>query len=209
MMDAPARTKARPRADHHPRWGVARRTGVRDDPQREQDDQVIQAVAEKTAGDGASRRNLSLRIHGWVAEGSSGRRRTVPRKGQDGRKRWGASTSTSWRASFPPSSRMNETFGIRSEERRGDRRFAFLEGGPIEGTPNRLLHFPSLRDISQPKVQEEGRDLRHDLTPVLTRDLRRRGQRDVVGEAWEDERPRGDGLATEVIVQTGASYRRI
>ena len=104
---------------------------------------------------------------------------------------------------------MNETFGIRSEEPRGDRRFAFLEGGPIEGTPNRLLHFPSLRDISQPKVQEEGRDLRHDLTPVLTRDLRRRGQPDVVGEAWEDERPRGDGLATEVIVQTGASYRRI
>jgi len=154
MMDAPARTKARPRADHHPRWGVARRTGVRDDPQREQDDQVIQAVAEKTAGDGASRRNLSLRIHGWVAEGSSGRRRTVPRKGQDGRKRWGASTSTSWRASFPPSSRMNETFGIRSEERRGDRRFAFLEGGPTRGRPIVCSTSPRFETSASPRCKK-------------------------------------------------------
>ena len=94
---------------------------------------------------------------------------------------------------------MNETFGIRSEERRGDRRFAFLEGGPIEGTPKRLLHLPPLRGISQREVKEEGSDLRHDLTPVLTRDLRRRGQRDVVGEAWEDEGPGGMGSSTEVI----------
>jgi hypothetical protein len=98
----PGQDEGQAGADHHPRWGVARRTGVRDDPQRERDDQATQAGAEQTADDGASRRNLSLRVHGWVAEDSSGRRRTVPRTGQDRRKRWGASTSTPCHASFPP-----------------------------------------------------------------------------------------------------------